>query len=300
MTKLPKPLTYTLAVFAMLFWGMTFVWSKVVFKYYDPIVTITIRLLISSIIMGLMMLLFFKSAFKNPLKHIKWFLILALFEPFLYFIGESFGLLLVDASITAVVISTIPIFTAIMGVYFFKEKLSRLNIAGIAISFMGVLLMLFNNQFQIKVSFIGISLLMLAVFSAVGYSTMLRKISPIYHPVQIILVQNLIGFFMFLFVWIFIDTSYVWNTKLNYELWSSLLMLAVFGSSLAFMFFTITIREFGVAKSNVFSNLIPIFTAITAYFVLDEKFTIVKLSGMAIAIFGLFLTQRKAKTEIEL
>ena len=137
-------------------------------------------------------------------------------------------------------------------------------------------------------------------FSAVGYSTMLRKISPIYHPVQIILVQNLIGFFMFSFLWIFIDTSYVWNTKLNYELWSSLLMLAVFGSSLAFMFFTITIREFGVAKSNVFSNLIPIFTAITAYFVLDEKFTIVKLSGMAIAIFGLFLTQRKAKTEIEL
>ena len=71
----------------------------------------------------------------------------------------------------------------------------------------------------------------------------------------------------------------------------NLVMLALFGSSLAFILVTISIREIGISKTNIFTNIIPIITAVSAYFLLGEGFSERKLLGMGIIISGLFLSQ---------
>lgn len=286
-------IVYSFAILAMLFWGLTFIWSKIVFEYYNPIATITLRLLISTILLFFILLIFFREHLVYPKGKMKLFFMIALFEPFLYFIGESFGLQRVDASITSVIISTIPVFTAIAGYYFFKERLTKANFFGIFISFIGVLLMLVNQDFGFTVDPAGILLLLLAVFSTLGYTILIRNTSREYHPVYIIFIQNLIGFFLFLPLFLLFDLDCVIQTKINFELASSLFMLAVFGSSLAFIFFIYSIGKIGIAKANVFTNLIPIFTAIGAFFILGEQFTFFKITGMIIAIGGVYLTQRK-------
>jgi drug/metabolite transporter (DMT)-like permease len=72
---------------------------------------------------------------------------------------------------------------------------------------------------------------------------------------------------------------------------TSLLLLAFFASSLAFVFFTISSREIGISKTNLFTNLIPVFTAIFSFFMLGEMFEMRKVTGMLIVIGGVLMSQ---------
>jgi drug/metabolite transporter (DMT)-like permease len=56
---------------------------------------------------------------------------LAFSEPFIYFIGETYGLQRVSPVITSLIISTIPVFTAIFMRCFFRATLTWINFAGI-------------------------------------------------------------------------------------------------------------------------------------------------------------------------
>ena len=77
----------------------------------------------------------------------------------------------------------------------------------------------------------------------------------------------------------------------NFELISNILLLAVFGSTLAFMIYVRIIKEIGIGKTNMFVNLIPVFTVIASYFILKDAMTIKNIAGMVIVITGLYLSQ---------
>jgi drug/metabolite transporter (DMT)-like permease len=71
---------------------------------------------------------------------------LALFEPFFYFLGESFGLTYVSATVCSVLYQPYPVFATIGAWLIFKEKLKAINYAGIILSFIGVLVFILNSD----------------------------------------------------------------------------------------------------------------------------------------------------------
>jgi drug/metabolite transporter (DMT)-like permease len=86
--------------------------------------------------------------------------------------------------------------------------------------------------------------------------------------------------------------------KLNPEIISSFLLLSILASSLSFVFYTKSIQLLGISKANIFSNLIPVFTAIFSFYILAEHFTLQKLCGMILVISGVFISEinvRKSK-----
>jgi drug/metabolite transporter (DMT)-like permease len=286
-----KPLyTYILVVLSMLFWGMSFVWSKIALDYYDPITILILRLILSS---GLLFsgLAIVGRNIKINRDDFKLFLLSALFNPFLYFLGENYGLKFSTPTVTAVIIATIPVFTPIFAWFYFKEKLSLLNIFGLVVSFLGVLLMLLDNNYSLSISPVGLGWLSLAVVTAVFYSVLLKKLASRYDAFLIIAWQNLIGAVYFLPLFFIFDYQHFLTVRPNAELISSLLLLAVFASSLAFVFFTISSREIGISKTNLFTNLIPVFTAIFSFFILGELFETRKMMGMMVVIGGIMLSQ---------
>ncbi len=66
--------------------------------------------------------------------HLKWFILLGFFEPFLYFMGECYGMNLISPSLGAIIISLIPLIAPIPARYFFREKFSFSNYVGLFIS----------------------------------------------------------------------------------------------------------------------------------------------------------------------
>lgn len=290
---MPKPgrsLVIIYGVLCMIFWGMSFVWSKIVFEYYSPITTIFIRLVISSLLLSLIWFFYFKS--KLPARaDWKFFLALAVFSPFFYFIGESLGLKEVSSTIAAVIIAMIPLFSPLVAWFTLREKITKFNIAGLVISFAGILIMILKKDLSINASAKGIVLLFFAVASSLGYSVIVRKLSLKYNPVTIVTMQNSIGALYFLPWFLIADYQHFISVVPDFRLVKSLFLLVVFASTLAFILFNTVIREVGISRANIYTNLIPVFTAIFSYFILNESFTFAKVIGMIIVISGVILAQ---------
>ena len=283
---------YPIILLSMLFWGMSFVWSSIVFKYYNPISTIFLRLIISTILLSIF--IYFTGSYEKLKKEDRGlFLLSSLFNPFLYFIGENFGLKNSSPTISAVIIATIPLFAPLVAYFALKERISRMNVAGIIFSFFGVAVMLINPDLSLNASPLGIFFLLWAVVSAVIYSVFLKKLTRKYSSLTIITYQNAIGIVYFLPLFFIFDFQHFIQIRPNTELVSALLQLSFFASSLAFIFFTMGVKELGVSRTNVFSNLIPVFTAIFSAIFISEIFTTTKIVGMAIVIIGVMISQVK-------
>lgn len=278
------------ALLAMIFWSFSFVWVKVAYQAYGPLTVVLLRLVISVILLFSFMFIIRRLQFIAK-KDIGIFVLLAFFEPFLYFMGESYGLLYVSSTVAAVIVATIPLLAPISAYYFFKERLSLMNIIGLAISFLGVCLVILNDDLSFSASPIGVMLEVLAVIAAIAYSTVLRKLAFRYNTFTIISYQNLFGIIMFLPFWLVFESRDFIATPFHREAFTSIILLSVFASSLAFIFFTYSVRNLGINRSNTFINLIPVFVAIFAWFVLGDKLSAQGATGIAIVIAGLFLAQ---------
>jgi drug/metabolite transporter (DMT)-like permease len=278
------------AILSMIFWSFSFVWVKIVYEAYGPLTTIFFRLLISSGLMLVFTILSRKLQKIAP-DDLKLFLLLAFFEPFLYFMGESFGLKYVSSTIASVIVATIPLFTPIVAWYFYKEKLSRTNLFGLIITFFGVSLVVLDTSFNFTASPLGVSLEFLAVLGAIGYASILKGISHRYNTFTIITYQNLIGAVLFLPFWFGFEFKEFILVQFNPKAFGAIIKLAIFASTFAFILFTYSVRNMGINKSNIFINVIPVFVAVFAFIILGDKLDFHQMVGIAIVISGLFLTQ---------
>jgi len=279
---------------AMLFWGLSFIWSTVLLKSYQPVTIIFIRLIISSAFL-FALILFLGKFEKVHRKDYPLILLSAFFNPFLYFLGENFGLKYSSPTIAAVIIATIPVFSLLVGYLSFREKMTRINFVGIGVSFAGIILMLITRDLSFAADIRGVIYLFGAVFAALLYSVTLRKLTMKYSAIVLIANQNFIGIFLFLPFFLLFEAKSAMVVPLTQENIVSMLLLAILASSVAFVFYAHSVKLLGIAKSNIFSNLIPVFTAIFAYLLVDEFFTIQKIGGMALVICGIYLSERTRK-----
>ena len=280
----------------MIFWALSFIWFKAANRTFHPITIVFIRLVFSVILLTI-----FLAGTKNYMKikkpDRKLFLMLALFEPFFYFLGESFGLTYVSATVCSVLISTIPVFATIGAWLIFKEKLKFINYAGIITSFIGVLVFILNRDGTISLNIRGLALLTLAVVSAVGYNLTLSRLVGSYSPVYIVNVQNLIGAVLFLPLFLIFDFKHFISTPFTFNMFRPIIELSIFASCGAFILFAWSVRNIGITRANVFSNCIPVFTALFSFILMGDKLTVQNLTGMVIVIAGLFMSQMNGRVK---
>ncbi len=284
------PLIYFFAVSCMLIWGLSFVFTRIILDVYSPVTAVFMRMLISSAILIPLILIYRRNEHFGTKD---WLLIMlaAVFEPFFYFLGENYGILETSSTISAVIIATIPLLTPIASYYLLKEKLSWLNITGVFISFSGIVIMLVGKDLSLNASPKGILFLFFAVFSAIISTIIMKKLSSKFSSLTIIGYQNLLGGLYFLPLFLIFDFKQFLSIPFDPKVWATILFLAVFASSLAFIMYVSVIRHLGASRSNIFTNIIPVSTAIFSFFILDEQFTFIKVLGIAIVITGVMLSQ---------
>ncbi len=278
---------------AMVFWAFSFIWYKEAYQFLPPISLIFFRMIVASFFLFILISVS-KRLERIKRTDIKYFLLLALVEPFLYFMGESHGMLYVSSTVGSVIVSTIPLFTPFAAWLVYREKISWIKIAGLTISFSGVLVVLLTKEFQLIAPIEGIALMFLAVFSAVGHSVIIVILVKKYRTLTIILAQSFLGALYFLPVFLLNDLDNIRLIHWNWEVIEPIIKLGIFPSSLSFIFLTRTIKAIGITRTNVFINFIPVFTAILAYFILQEQLTSGKIFGILIVLSGLMLTQIKS------
>ncbi len=303
-------LTYLLLTLGMLFFGISFIASKYALMIFEPVSIILFRAIIAS---GLLVFTARRRGARLKLekREVPLFLLLAFFQPFAYFLGETYGLKLISASAASIIIATIPVFTPFATAPLLGERLSFRAFMGLILSFAGVWFIVTTGAeapgsvgiLGPDFSLTGLVLMFIAVFAAVGYSVVVKKIDLNRSPLVIVTWQHILGSIMLVPVFLVSDLPGLLSQ--GHPLWKaepevllpalgSLIFLALFASTLAFLFYSNGIRKLGAGKANVFTNTVPIFTAITAFLLLGEQFPPDKLLGMALVIGGVSISQGRA------
>lgn len=296
-------------VIAMIIWGLSFIWSSQTYKSLNPTATIFLRLVIATAFFSAI-LFSFRLNEKIRREHLKLFAVAALFEPFLYFIFEGYGLIYTTPIISSAIIAMIPLVTPIAAAIFLKERLSAMNIVGLIVSFTGVIVMLLNKDMEFSASPLGIMFLFLTVLVAVGYSIALIKLTHLYKPMTVTWMQNIIGMIYFIPL-VFIMEKFMPSDFGNVRAYIvPLVCLGIFCSAIAYALWAYAYSKLGASKANVYTNLIPVFTAIFSYIILifnrdnmdisdieAYELNMQKIAGIALVVGGLFLSQKKSRKD---
>ena len=295
--KQQKAVIYIASTFAILLWGMSYIWTDQLIGLGIPIFYfVFVRILLAGII------LFLFNTASSRIKRIQRrdlpkFLLLSLCEPFIYFLCETYGLKETGSpTLSAMIIATIPIFSIGAGILFFREKINAINIAGILFSLVGIVMVAMAKGELGENFMLGILFLLIAVISEVGHASITKSLSGTYSSQIIVMYQFLIGsiYLLPLFIWKGLD-NYDPAVYMSVDVWHPLLCLAVLCSSLAFSLWVSTIKTLGVAKSSIFSALIPVAAALIAWAIGHESLNERQWIGIAISAFGVILSQYTVK-----
>lgn len=294
-------------VFAMLCWAGAGIAVKEALVVFSPLTLIVLRFSLAILLMLLVGLLFRGHEVLGlqcvDKRDIPLFVLGGLFQPFLYFIFETYTYQsFASPTIAEAMLSTQPIMAPILALIILREKVTRNNVVGILLSTVGMLLLLLvgANNFALGNPW-GVLLAIVTVSMSVGYTIILRRIPTRYSSLSIVFYVQLVALVLFYAVWGVFDRQSLQDTiaPLSADLSPVIAVgyLAVFASVTAFILFCYTVRQIGVTRANVFNNVRPVFTALLMWVIFDERLPIWKWVGIIVIVIGLFISQKQRKIE---
>ena len=294
-------------VFAMLCWAGAGIAVKEALVVFSPLTLIVLRFTLAIVLMLLVGVLFRRNEVlglqRVEKRDIPLFVLGGLFQPFLYFIFETYTYQsFASPTIAEAMLSTQPIMAPILAFIILREKVTRNNVVGILISTVGMLLLLLvgANNFALGNPW-GVLLAIVTVSMSVGYTIILRRIPTRYSSLSIVFYVQLVALVLFYAVWGVFDRQSLQDTiaPLSADLSPVIAVgyLAVFASVTAFILFCYTVRQIGVTRANVFNNVRPVFTALLMWVIFDERLPIWKWVGIIVIVIGLFISQKQRKIE---
>lgn len=289
------PLAYIEALFAVIVWGGTFIATKLALQEASPSTLVFLRFGMGVLILGATVAL--RRQFALP-SRVEWG-----YFALVGFIGVTFhqwlqatGLQTAAATTTAWIVATIPVFTALLGWLFLKERLTFLRIFGIGLAAMGVLLIVSKGNLVALVAgdfgtpgdfLILISAVNWAVFSILSRRGLER------HPAARMMFYVMLFGWLFAGLWLF-GFGPGWSEIPHFTRsgWSNILILGVFGSGLAYIAWYDALQVIPASQLGAFIYVEPLVTMVLAIFLLGEAVTVVSILGGTATILGVYLVNR--------
>jgi len=287
-----KAYRYLLILLAVIFWGTSFVATKDLLYEIKPVTIIILRLILAVALLT-SIALYTKRKFAINLKSHSWIFILALVAVFHLWIQVT-GLQYTTASNTGWIIGTAPVFMAVLGFIFYKEKISLLQISGIVVAIAGLLLLIGKGDIT-NISLIenkGDLLVLASAFTWGVYSMVNKKISLDYSPLMTIL-------YLFLMMAIIIipfnlDSETISSVNnLSPVSWMWVLFLGIFCSGIAYVIWAQALRDMESAKVGAFLYFEPLVTVIAAWFFLNEEITLLMIFSGLLITAGVFIVNKE-------
>ena len=297
-------LPYIAVLLSMLIWSASGIAVKEALVALSPMTMIVIRFTLAVLLMLVVGLCARKSEMfrlqKVDKKDLPLFILGGIFQPFLYYILETFSYdALSSPTIAEALLSTSPVLAPFFAAAILREHVTRYNILGIIVSTVGMLLLVLvgASDFSIGNPW-GIACAFAAVSAAVLYTIVLRRIPPKYNPLTVVFYVQLSALVLFYPLCGFTDgvSGFAHLAEVDtMQLWRSLAAvgyLALGASVVAFICFCYTVRVIGVTRTNAFNNVRPAFTAIWMLLFFGEQLPWTKWLGILLIIIGLFVCQR--------
>ncbi|WP_045211367.1 DMT family transporter [Desulfonatronovibrio magnus] len=274
---------YTALIVAMFLWGSSFIALKLAFVSFDPMTAIFGRMLCAAVIMFFIFPRF-KRVVRKP-GDIKILLLMAFFEPCLYFIFEGYALKFTSASQAGMVSAIMPLMVAVSALFLLKESVNLKAIMGFTLAVAGgIWISIFSESTESAPNpVLGNFLEFIAIACASGYTICARYLSLRYHPLYLTAVQSFLGA-VFFFPLMLISPAGV-PTEFPLVPTMSVVYLGVIVTLVAYTCYNYGVSKIPAGRASAFINLVPVFTVVLGWIVLGERFTLIQFAGV-ILIFG--------------
>ena len=277
----------------VLFWGFSFISTKVVLSQIPPISIAFFRQFIAATTL-ILLVLYTRTQFRIALRDIGNIVTASFFGIVMYSVFENSGLQYTTASNASMIVAALPIFTLFGETMFFKLKVTWKMILSLMLSMIGVVLVVtVNGKVDLSSArFFGNLLVMGAIICWVIYTILNRNLSDKYRSLTIITYQSLVS--IFLFIPFVIPEMKRWPavSELSVPVLVNLIFLGVFCSGFAYIFYIYAARRLGATVSSAFLNLIPVVTVICGYILLQDTLTWTQILGMGLIMAALYSLNR--------
>ena len=282
---------------AVLFWGLSFVATKVALETITTFTLIFFRFGLAGLIFVAVSAL--RGGFPRLTRraHAKLFL-MALFEPGLYFYFETLGLQHTSAPKVALIIATVPVVVLILARILIGERIRLVSLVGILASLAGIgVLITGDPQFQWAMGghLVGDLLVIGAVITAALYIVGARDLGREYSAWDITCLQVLYGALFYAPMFLVEMSSLDWAAVTTSSLLAAV-YLTVFATVAAFLCYNYGLTRIQASRASVFINGIPVVTALAAWVVLGERLTVLQAAGGFMVLFGVWLTNALGKS----
>jgi drug/metabolite transporter (DMT)-like permease len=287
-----KAASYWKPLFAVFVWGLSFIATKSVLTEIKPEVIVFIRQILGASFLAIIAVKQ-KRNFKINLKDHKWVFLLALIACTHLWIQVT-GLQWTSASNTGWIIGITPVFMAILALLFFKEKISRYQLTGIVVAFVGLVLLVSKGDFSTLdlINNKGDVLIIVSSLTWSIYSLASKKATLNYSPVMT-------TFYLFVFVAIVISPFAISKANLDSVIqlspngWIAILFLGILCSGVAYTLWAQALTEMSASRVGAFLYLEPFVTFFGSWYLLNERLTLITLVSGLIIIGGVILVNRK-------
>jgi len=285
------------ATFAVVVWGASFVATKIALREVSPATVVWLRFSMGTVILWLAV--FFRRQYA-PLsfKELGYIALLGFLGITFHQWLQATGLLTVQATTTAWIVATTPVFMAILGWLMLREKLLAGQILGIGLATIGVLLLvsrgnlstLWQGNFGTKGDFlILISAINWAVFSVLSRRGLKQ------YPATLMMAY-VMGFgWLFNTIWLFAGPGLIEIPQLEPPGWIGIIFLGLFCSGLAYIFWYDALQVLSVAQTGAFLYIEPFITLIVAAVLINEVITPISLFGGVLILIGVWLVQNSRR-----
>jgi drug/metabolite transporter (DMT)-like permease len=202
------------------------------------------------------------------------------------------GVPLTSAANAAILANTTPLWAAFMAP-FIGQKVGRRAWAGIAVSFLGVFLVINGSLTELKLGGGGLAGDLMIFFGAIFWATYTVGLVPVVQrngALVTIAWASLVGTLTMLpfGLWQALDTDWA---AVPASAWAAFLFLAVICAGLGIVWWSEGVRLLGLARGVAYSYTIPLFAILISLLFLGESFGWVQLAGAAVVLAGLRLTR---------
>lgn len=280
-------------------YGISYIFTKSATEDVSMLTLLGWRFLIAFIGMTILVLVgVMKVSFKG--KNLKYLLIIAVIDPVIYFVAETYGISWTTASESGTFLAAIPVASLIASTLYLKKKPTRLQTLGICITLGGVLVTVLGVGVEASFSPAGYLMLLLAVVSYSVYSVLVEDATD-FSGADITYAMIVVAFIVF-------GTGALVEAGVNgtmHELLTApmvhdgllkaMLYQGIGCSILAVFMSNVAISYIGVNRVSTFFGLSVVISILSGVFILGEGFTMVQIIGAAVILGGVYTANLGSK-----
>lgn len=276
---------------AMVIWGSSFIALKFAVTEIAPLVVVFLRMSVGATAF-LMAWLWVPKNIRYRAGDWVFLLGMALFEPCLYFIFESYALVYTSAGQAGLVTAMLPLMVAVTAFLFLGERNSVQQWLGFLVAVAGVIWMSLSaeNTDQAPNALLGNSLEFLAMVCAVGYTLLVKHLSSRYSAFVLTALQCFIGTIFFLPLALLSP----WPGEISSASTFAIIYLGLVVSLGAYGLFNFSLSQLPASTAAGYTNLVPAFALIFSMLLLQERLVLSQWLAIGIIFIGVLLSQTGA------